>query len=158
MTKRVKESEGGGGVAKVMRSSGNRSGSERHRCVRYIFWWQACICGCARRENKVTKQGFGEEQGARDDVLACPITATEIGRRSAGDLATATKVAGQRLHGARDAPLFWRSRTAPDYIPGRRIWRGRGNRRSSRPRRFERLLGAGGWCRLWNGGRNGEGG
>ena|SRR6267142_513127 len=115
-----------------------------------------------REENTVrvtTDIGIFKES---KDVLACSITATVLGRRAASDLSTATKEASQRLYGARDAPLLWRS--APGHISRcGRIWRGRrgtSNRRSSRNWRFSGLVGADGWYRLRNGrddGRSGRG-
>jgi hypothetical protein len=82
-------------------------------------------------QNKV----FREKAKAPDDVLACSITTTEIGRRSTGDLSTATKEAGERLYCARDAPPFWR--TAPDLVLKRcRIERGRRGARGWRSRRW----------------------
>ena len=45
----------------------------------------------------------------RDDVLACSIATTGVGRRSTGDLSTTTEEASERLYRARDAPPFWRT-------------------------------------------------
>jgi hypothetical protein len=77
-------------------------------------------------EKKITeKKSFQRKKlEALEDVLACSITTAGIGRRTTGDLSTATKEAGDWLNCACHAPPFWR--TAPDQVlKRRRIERGR---------------------------------
>ena len=50
----------------------------------------------------------------RDDVLACSIATTGVGRQSTGNLSTTTEEASERLYRARDAPPSWR--TEPNEV------------------------------------------
>src|SRR6266702_2637256 len=78
------------------------------------------------------------------DVLAGPVTGTEINRRPTSYLPSATEEAGERLHCARGPPWLWRA--AADRLltclcrvrRDRRVRR----RRSSRPRPPHGRL----WC------------